>query len=123
MNLRKFSFEVIAELTTGFTRFADRGITRHKVIAMKMNRRKVFRVAVSEDIILNNFMLIAIAPAFNMVMAIVLRSYSYKCFAEIVAFCSSHHAYHTTTFAVFNFKISTCCANGFIHRYSTMDIV
>ena len=83
MNLWKFSFE---EITQQHAWFADRGITRHSVLA--------------------------IAFAFDLIMFNALRSYSYKCLAEFVAFCfaclvlaSSHRAYKTTTIATLNTKL------------------
>ena len=121
----KFSFEVIAQLTTGVTRFADRGIARQSAY-----RQNVFGLVVSEDIIPNKFVLIAIAVASYLLTAIALRSNSYECFAEFDAsrfacfvLAHNHRAYQITTLAVFNFKLSTCCANGFIHKYNTTDIV
>ena len=73
---------------------------------------------------------IAIAIALAVAVAIVLRPFSYKCIIEFdasrfacFALARQHRAYQITTLAVINFKISTCCANGFIHRYITMDLV
>ena len=63
--------------------------------------------------------MLAIAFAFDVIMSIALRSYSYKCIAEIVASCfacfalaSSPWAYNTTTIATLNTKLTTC-VNGF----------
>ena len=67
MNLGEFSFEVIAQLTTGFIRFADRGITRHSAY-----RQDVFGLVVSEDIP-RTILLIAIAVASYLLTAIALR--------------------------------------------------
>ena len=109
MNLRKFSFEVIAQLTTGFARFADRGITRHSA-----------EIAVA----------IAIAVAVAVAVGIAIADITHKSIAELIAprltptlFALNHRAYKITSFAIFNLKISACCANGFIHKYSTRDIV
>ena len=62
---------------------------------------------------------IAIAVAVAVAVAVAIAHRSYKCIAEIVAFCfalalaaSSHHAYEITTLATLETKILTC-TNGF----------
>ena len=94
-------------MITGFSSFADRGIARHSA-----------EIAV------------AIAIAFAVAVGIAIADMTHKSIAELIAprltpilFALNHRAYNITTFAIFNFKISACCANGFVHRHNTMDIV
>ena len=81
---------IIAQLTTGFTSVADRGITRHSA-----------EIAV------------AIAIAVAVAVGIAIADITHKSIAEFIAprptpilFALNHRAYKITTFAIFNFKIS-----------------